>query len=95
MNYGQLHRSSGERPRLLGVLLDVVVKGLKRLPETHLPKLPRMARFCTVGNRLQDRAFACRHLLGGRADSLRNSRRPSNLRPNLASADASPMRSRN
>jgi len=34
-----------ERPRLLGVLLDAVVEGLKRLPETHLPRLPRMADF--------------------------------------------------
>jgi len=34
-----------ERPRLLGVLLDAVVEGLKRLPDTHLPKLPRMADF--------------------------------------------------
>jgi hypothetical protein len=34
-----------ERPRLLGVLLDAVVEGLKRLPTTHLPKLPRMADF--------------------------------------------------
>jgi hypothetical protein len=34
-----------ERPRVLGVLLDAVVEGLKRLPETHLPKLPRMADF--------------------------------------------------
>jgi hypothetical protein len=32
-----------ERPRILGVLLDAVVDGLKRLPDTHLPKLPRMA----------------------------------------------------
>jgi hypothetical protein len=34
-----------ERPRILGVLLDAVVEGLKRLPETHLPKMPRMADF--------------------------------------------------
>jgi hypothetical protein len=34
-----------ERPRLLGVLLDAVVEGLKRLPKTQLPKLPRMADF--------------------------------------------------
>lgn len=34
-----------ERPRILGVLLDAVVEGLKRLPGTHLPKLPRMADF--------------------------------------------------
>ena len=34
-----------ERPRILGVLLDAVVEGLKCLPETHLPKLPRMADF--------------------------------------------------
>ena len=34
-----------ERPRLLGVLLDAVVEGLKRQPKTRLPKLPRMADF--------------------------------------------------
>jgi hypothetical protein len=34
-----------ERPSILGVLLDAVVEGLNRLPETHLPKLPRMADF--------------------------------------------------
>jgi hypothetical protein len=34
-----------ERPRILGVLLDAVVAGLKRLPETRLEKLPRMADF--------------------------------------------------
>jgi Primase C terminal 2 (PriCT-2) len=34
-----------ERPRILGALLDAVVEGLKRLPDTHLAKLPRMADF--------------------------------------------------
>ncbi len=34
-----------ERPRILGVLLDAVVEGLERLPDTHLSKLPRMADF--------------------------------------------------
>ena len=34
-----------ERPRILGVLLDAVVEGLKRLPNIHLPRLPRMADF--------------------------------------------------
>ncbi len=34
-----------ERPRILGVLLDAVVVGLKRLSETRLEKLPRMADF--------------------------------------------------
>jgi hypothetical protein len=34
-----------ERPRILGALLDAVVEGLKRLPKTRLPKLPRMADF--------------------------------------------------
>lgn len=34
-----------ERPRLLGVLLDAVVEGLRRLSDTHLEKLPRMADF--------------------------------------------------
>jgi hypothetical protein len=34
-----------ERPRILSVLLDAVVEGLKRLPETRLERLPRMADF--------------------------------------------------
>jgi hypothetical protein len=34
-----------ERPRILGALLDAVVEGLKRLAETRLAKLPRMADF--------------------------------------------------
>src|SRR5262245_25157192 len=34
-----------ERPFILGALLDAAVEGLKRLPETRLPKLPRMADF--------------------------------------------------
>ena len=34
-----------ERPRILGALLDAVVEGLKRLPETRLPRPPRMADF--------------------------------------------------
>ena len=34
-----------ERPRILGALLDAVVEGLKRLPETRLEHLPRMADF--------------------------------------------------
>src|SRR5262249_18226293 len=34
-----------ERPRILGVLLDAVVEGIKRLAETRLPRLPRMADF--------------------------------------------------
>jgi hypothetical protein len=34
-----------ERPRILGVLLDGVAKGLAELPHTRLDKLPRMADF--------------------------------------------------
>ena len=34
-----------ERPRILGVLLDAVVKGLEMLPSTKLDKKPRMADF--------------------------------------------------
>jgi hypothetical protein len=34
-----------ERPRILGALLDAMVEGLKRLPGTRLPGLPRMADF--------------------------------------------------
>ena len=34
-----------EWPRILGVLLDAVAEGLRRLPDVTLPKLPRMADF--------------------------------------------------
>jgi hypothetical protein len=34
-----------ERPRILGALLDALVEGLRRLPDTRLPRLPRMADF--------------------------------------------------
>ncbi len=34
-----------ERPRILGVLLEAVVQGLKMLPDTTLERLPRMADF--------------------------------------------------
>ena len=34
-----------EAPRILGVLLDAVAKGLAKLPSTRLEKLPRMADF--------------------------------------------------
>ena len=34
-----------DRPHILGALLDAVVEGLKRLLETRLPGLPRMADF--------------------------------------------------
>ena len=34
-----------ERPRILGGLLDAVVQGLRRLPQTQLEGLPRMADF--------------------------------------------------
>ena len=38
-----------ERPRILGVLLDAVVQGLRMLPQTKLDKLPRMADFAMWG----------------------------------------------
>ena len=34
-----------ERPKILGILFDAVVTGLKLLPETQLERLPRMADF--------------------------------------------------
>jgi len=42
---GLLAAFDAERPRILGVLLDAAVEGLKRLPEIRLEKLPRMADF--------------------------------------------------
>ena len=49
-----------ERPRVLGVLLDALAKGLAELPRTKLDKLPRMADFalwvtaCETGLRSED-----------------------------------------
>ena len=40
---------NAEHPRILGVLLDAVVRGLKTLPETKLKQLPRMADFALWG----------------------------------------------
>jgi hypothetical protein len=34
-----------QQPHILGALLDVVVHGLRRLPEVHFERLPRMADF--------------------------------------------------
>jgi hypothetical protein len=52
-----------ERPRILGVLLDAVAKGLAQLQHTKLDRLPRMADF--AGDGLRNRALASRHLLVG------------------------------
>ena len=74
-----------ERPRILGVLLDAVAKGLAELPHTKLDKLPRMADFALVGDGLRNRALALGHVLvgllrqprrgGGRRDRRRSDRR--------------------
>ena len=61
-----------ERPRILGVLLDAVVGGLKQLPETHLPKLPRMADFALWATACETVTLARWHVLVG---LLRQSRR--------------------
>jgi hypothetical protein len=34
-----------KRPKIFGALLDAMVVGLRGLPDTHLPKMPRMADF--------------------------------------------------
>ena len=54
-----------ERPRILGVLLDAVVVGLKRLPETRLEKLPRMADFALWATACETALWPGRHLLVG------------------------------
>ena len=61
-----------ERPRILGVLLDAVVEGLKRLPETRLREAAAHGGLRAVGDGLRDGALARRHLLVG---LLRQSRR--------------------
>jgi hypothetical protein len=52
-----------ERPRILGVLLDAIAEGLRRLPETRLERLPH-GGFRAVGDGLRDRTLACRHFSG-------------------------------
>ena len=54
-----------ERPRILGVLLDAVVEGLKRLPETQLDEAAAHGGLRAVGDGLRDGALARRHLLVG------------------------------
>ena len=54
-----------ERPRILGVLLDAVVEGLKRLPETRLEKLPRMADFALWATACETALWTVGHLLVG------------------------------
>ncbi len=61
-----------ERPRILGALLDAVVEGLRRLPETQLDEAAAHGGFRAVGDGLRDRPLGCRHLLVG---LLRQSRR--------------------
>ena len=51
------------RPSILGALLDAIVEGLRRLPETHLPKLPRMADFALWASACEVGAMANGHLL--------------------------------
>ena len=54
-----------ERPRILGVLLDAVAKGLAMLPQTKLEQAAAHGRLRVVGDRLRDRSLARRHFLGG------------------------------
>lgn len=45
------------RPQIFGALLDIVSFGLKRLPHTHVPELPRLADFALFGVAIEQ-AFA-------------------------------------
>lgn len=51
-------RFEAERGRLLGVLLDALAHGLKHLPGTSLPRLPRMADFALWGAACEGALFA-------------------------------------
>jgi hypothetical protein len=46
------------RPQILGALLDLVVVGLQRLPQTRLARLPRMADFALWGTACEREAGA-------------------------------------
>jgi hypothetical protein len=54
-----------EHPRILGALLDAVVEGLRRLPNTRLDELPRMADFALWATELRDGDLDPGHLLEG------------------------------
>src|SRR5262249_21162786 len=54
-----------ERPRILGVLLDAVVEGLKRLPGTRFGKAPAFGCLRAWGDRMRAPARARRPLLVG------------------------------
>ena len=47
-----------ERPRILGVLLDAVAKGLAELPRTRTRQTAAHGRFRAVGDGLRNRALA-------------------------------------
>ncbi len=83
-----------ERPRILGVLLDAVVEGLKRLPETRLREAAAHGGLRAVGDGLRDGALARRHLLVGllrqprRGGRGRDRRRPDRRRRARRDGDA-------
>ncbi len=54
-----------ERPRILGVLLDAVAEGLKRLPRDPLPRLPRMADFALWATACETALWPAGHVLVG------------------------------
>jgi hypothetical protein len=74
-----------ERPRILGVLLDAVAKGLADLPRTKLDKLPRMADFALWATACETALWPSgtfwsaycgnRERGGGRRDRRRSNRR--------------------
>ena len=63
-----------ERPLILGVLLDAIVEGLKRLPTTHLPNLPRMADFALWATACETALWPvgtfCSAYVGNRAEAV-------------------------
>ena len=83
-----------ERPRILGVLLDAVVEGLKRLPRDPAGEAAAHGGFRAVGDGLRDRALARRHVLVGllrqprRGGGGRDRRRPDRRRCARRDGDA-------
>ena len=53
-----------ERPQILGVLLDALVHGLRRLPQTRLERPTPACGFCALGHGLRDGTLVCGYLLG-------------------------------
>lgn len=75
---------NGQRPSILGALLDTLSVAMKNLPQVQLTKLPRMADFARFG-------AAVERALGWKADSFMDAYTANRKVANQLSLDASPL----